>query len=83
MVDKEYLNLFILLSSHWTLKIKPTLFTILKFNTILVKYDLIFILGKQLLDFKEIIKNIKKIENLKHDKEVANILGLKNDNFSE
>ena len=71
------------MSSHWTLKINPTLFTILKFNSISVKYDLIFILGKQLLDFKEIIKNIKKIENLKHDKEVANILGLKNDNFSQ
>lgn len=35
-----------------------------------------------MLDFLKILDNIKKIENIKLDKDIAKTLGLKNDNFS-
>ena len=36
-----------------------------------------------MLDLTQILDNIKKIENVKQDKEVAKILKLKNDNLSQ
>ena len=36
-----------------------------------------------MLDLAQILENIKKIENVKQDKEVAKILNLKNDNLSQ
>lgn len=36
-----------------------------------------------MLDFLQILENIKKIENVKQDKDVAKILNLRNDNLSQ
>ena len=36
-----------------------------------------------MLDLEQILENIKKIENVKQDKDVAKILNLKNDNLSQ